>query len=292
MKNNKKLQNKKINLVTLFFAVTASLVLGWLGAAFIGQDTPTEGDNFSSSIKDTQEVSESATTAVAQTENQTYYTQAASNVRSCGSTSCAVLGTYQPNRVLSLPFDTVQDMPEWVSLQFTDEGGITKNGYISKVLLSESKVVIQQPSVHSAQQIPVTSSPSTLQNSDKSSFYASLNNVFIIHNSGVSYIMSAMENIAEGNSVRAEFDLESAVGVVGLAENEYINTVRDKYNNLPPDFNTAGVCMGARIGYSYKLIDELSRLTLSDDSFQSIQIYVENMDFSESCIQDFLNENI
>jgi len=73
-----------------------------------------------------------------------FYTQAIANIRSCASTSCASLGTYPVNTDLSLPYATVNDLPEWISFSLPDSNGVAQTGYINKINLGTSKIVISE----------------------------------------------------------------------------------------------------------------------------------------------------
>lgn len=82
-----------------------------------------------------------------------FYTQSVANVRSCASTSCSSLGTYSVNTDLSLPYTTVNDLPEWIEFSLPDSNGVTQTGYINKSTLGINKITIipkqqaQQPVV-------------------------------------------------------------------------------------------------------------------------------------------------
>ena len=82
----------------------------------------------------------------------TVYTTAVANVRSCPSTDCKIVGTYQPNQSFDLTgtqyaSDTdISQLPDWVLLNFSDGS----SGYISKSVLSDTE-------------IPTTETPSPTQ---------------------------------------------------------------------------------------------------------------------------------
>src|SRR3990167_10340803 len=87
-----------------------------------------------------------------------FYTQVVANIRSCSSTSCASLGTYPINTDLSLPYTTVDDLPEWIGFSFLDSNDVTQTGYINKSTLGTNKV-----NVIVKQQVQKTSTPTYAQ---------------------------------------------------------------------------------------------------------------------------------
>ena len=72
-----------------------------------------------------------------------FYTQTTANVRSCASTSCDSMGTYPINSDFTLPYASINDLPEWIELNWLD-GGKTKIGYINKNTLGENKVIVKK----------------------------------------------------------------------------------------------------------------------------------------------------
>jgi hypothetical protein len=65
----------------------------------------------------------------------TFYTNGISNVRTCGSTACDTIIQTQLNTPISLEYQNIESMPEWVPLSWT-EGTVSKKGFISKSVLS------------------------------------------------------------------------------------------------------------------------------------------------------------
>ncbi len=76
----------------------------------------------------------------------TVYTNTTANVRSCASTDCKILGTYELNYGLDLtggPYAGITDisqLPDWLLLNFPDG----TSGYISKTVLSDHKTTEAQ----------------------------------------------------------------------------------------------------------------------------------------------------
>jgi hypothetical protein len=75
----------------------------------------------------------------------TLYTNTTANVRSCASTSCKIIGTYELNYSFDLtesPYEGITDisqLPDWMVLDFSD-GTV---GYIRKTVLSIHKTEVQ-----------------------------------------------------------------------------------------------------------------------------------------------------
>ncbi len=85
--------------------------------------------------------STSANQPVAQPDSvatsSTFYTQSDNtHVRSCGSLSCSITGTYPANTSFILPYATTDNMPEWIKLDFNDG----TSGYVNKITLGQSMV--------------------------------------------------------------------------------------------------------------------------------------------------------
>lgn len=70
-------------------------------------------------------------------ENYSYILKGTTNVRSCASINCAVIGQYPANTSFDLT-NSLSDLPEWVQISWIDEKGQTQYGYIHKSTLKPS----------------------------------------------------------------------------------------------------------------------------------------------------------
>jgi len=66
----------------------------------------------------------------------TFFTNSTSNVRSCASTSCNVVGQYPQNTKLELSYKTLEDLPDWIEGSFTKKDGSSQKVFFSKIVLS------------------------------------------------------------------------------------------------------------------------------------------------------------
>ncbi len=77
-----------------------------------------------------------------------YIKSAVANVRECPSTDCKVLVRYFQNSWWDFPltsnYRTVNDMPDWVSIRWSDEKGNSGDGYINKSNFSDTPIVVNQ----------------------------------------------------------------------------------------------------------------------------------------------------
>ena len=64
----------------------------------------------------------------------TFYTVGLTNVRSCASTDCSILGQYPLNTEFKLEY-TDSNLPDWIQISW-DDNGITQIGYINKSTLA------------------------------------------------------------------------------------------------------------------------------------------------------------
>lgn len=75
-----------------------------------------------------------------------YIKSAIANVRECPSTDCKVLVRYFQNSWWDFPstahYNTVNDMPDWVSVGWSDEKGNSGDGYINKSNFSDTPIVV------------------------------------------------------------------------------------------------------------------------------------------------------
>lgn len=70
-----------------------------------------------------------------------YVKFSAANVRSCESTSCAVVGTLGQNSTISSYYGSLEEVPEWMQISYTDtDTGKDVSGYVSKTVLSETQM--------------------------------------------------------------------------------------------------------------------------------------------------------
>ncbi len=70
--------------------------------------------------------------------SKVFYLQVASNVRSCPSSSCSVIGSYPPGANWELPYATINNLPTWVKIGYSN--GNSKVAYISKDDFGENQV--------------------------------------------------------------------------------------------------------------------------------------------------------
>lgn len=68
-----------------------------------------------------------------------FYASAVSPARSCPSLDCEVIGRFPLYAEFELPYITVQELPEWVKISWTDERGIIHEGFIQKSFLSTAR---------------------------------------------------------------------------------------------------------------------------------------------------------
>lgn len=71
---------------------------------------------------------------------KTFYTNDTANIRSCESTTCPVIGQSDMNMPISLNYASPSEMPEWVSVGFS-QGGVAKDGFMHKSVLSTTVTV-------------------------------------------------------------------------------------------------------------------------------------------------------
>lgn len=75
-----------------------------------------------------------------------YIKSTVANVRECPSTDCKVLVQYHQNNWWDFPltsnYRTVNDIPDWVSIEWSDEKGNSGNGYINKSNFSDTPIVV------------------------------------------------------------------------------------------------------------------------------------------------------
>jgi len=98
-------------------------------------------------------VSDSVPTKTQEIQQQTekiFYTISTVNIRKCSSLSCDVVGQYPINTDLTLPYNSLPEMPEWIQISWVD-GGSTIFGFISKNVLSESRTKIIEKVVEKQQ---------------------------------------------------------------------------------------------------------------------------------------------
>lgn len=96
-----------------------------------------------------QSTSDSANTTQS---NNVFYTQETTNVHDCPKITCKVDGQVDANTAITLPYASVDDMPDYVSSNFENEKGETYVGYISKTLLGQNQVTVKTVQPQSAQQ--------------------------------------------------------------------------------------------------------------------------------------------
>lgn len=139
------MENNKITL----WAVLAAVVV--IGGAFllVGNNTsqPTDVDT--------------------ETSITTLYTNTTANVRSCPSSTCEVVGTYQPNEEIPAPsgISTFAEVPEWVAFSYVANNGSTETGYINKSVLSESQTTAAASvSAQNTYQAPTNQTPKVSDN--------------------------------------------------------------------------------------------------------------------------------
>lgn len=66
-----------------------------------------------------------------------YYVKVATaNIRQCPSTDCAVIDTFPQNSLITTPYKTLADAPDWVEIKFTNDKNQSITGHISKSTLS------------------------------------------------------------------------------------------------------------------------------------------------------------
>lgn len=90
----------------------------------------------------------------------TAYTNTTANVRSCGSSSCSVVGTYPPGTSVDVSAENISDiaqLPEWVAFSYGNSDGTTATGYISKSVLSSTKYTAPSPTPTTVSSKPTTS---------------------------------------------------------------------------------------------------------------------------------------
>ncbi|MCX6715637.1 MAG: hypothetical protein NT077_01310 [Candidatus Taylorbacteria bacterium] len=74
------------------------------------------------------------------------YTNTTANVRECGSSTCKVVGTYDPNTsvdVSSYSIGNVSQLPDWISFSYPSSDGSSATGYINKSVLSDTQVSVE-----------------------------------------------------------------------------------------------------------------------------------------------------
>ena len=99
-----------------------------------GQEDKQTEDAFLDSLKFGQ-ISDTQSVA-----SNIFYTQSATtNVRTCASLSCKSVGTYPANTIFSEPYATLADLPEWIEINWQDNGD-EKTGYIKSSTLGEAPV--------------------------------------------------------------------------------------------------------------------------------------------------------
>lgn len=63
------------------------------------------------------------------------------NVRECESVDCEIIGEIYRNAELTFPYESLEDMPEWLEINLQDEDtGEEQSGYINKVVLSDEMI--------------------------------------------------------------------------------------------------------------------------------------------------------
>ncbi len=74
-----------------------------------------------------------------------FYTKSVSNVRKCPSLSCGIIGQYAINVEFDLPYNSIDELPEWIEFSLEDEqGNDAVVGYVNKTVLSLEPAVIQK----------------------------------------------------------------------------------------------------------------------------------------------------
>lgn len=99
------------------------------------------------------------------TSNKFYVKTVYANIRSCSSTGCNILGQYPQNTPFDLSYSSVENLPDWIPVTWTDNSGQNVTGYISKSVLSISNTQIASNDTSAQQQ---TISNDSSSNSPKS----------------------------------------------------------------------------------------------------------------------------
>ena len=75
------------------------------------------------------------------TLSKEFYTQSISNIRSCDSLTCDVIGKCPANAVFTLSYAKINDLPDWIYVtSCPDANGKTVVGYMNKADLRENEV--------------------------------------------------------------------------------------------------------------------------------------------------------
>lgn len=117
----KAVEQQKSGWFTFFLSVVVILIVGGVWTVVIN---PKQSQEYKPSDSE-QEIS-----------YPTFYTQTVANVRDCKASSCAILAQLPANSALALPYNSIEEMPDWVQV---DWGG-GRDGYVSKLIIGLNSV--------------------------------------------------------------------------------------------------------------------------------------------------------
>ncbi len=144
----------------------------------------------------------------------TAYTNTTANVRSCGSSSCSIVGTYPPGTSVDVSTENVSDiaqLPDWVTFSYENSDGTTAAGYMNKTVLSSVKYT--------------TPSPTPTTASSKSTIAGSSGNL------SPAFIKEIEPSVVEINCYSADNTIESSgSGVSYIPENSQTHVVMTNYH--------------------------------------------------------------
>jgi hypothetical protein len=71
----------------------------------------------------------------------TFYVKSSTvNIRKCPALNCDVIDTFPLNSEIATPYKTLDEAPDWVEINYTNDKNQEVTGYVVKTVLSETKV--------------------------------------------------------------------------------------------------------------------------------------------------------